>query len=233
MDNTVALKEFEDAIRAKCPDFKLKFKDQDGLQKIIGKVVGLFNPGYMTGYVTTLGNTVYFPTEKGYRDRPLSSLMVLAHEYVHMWDYQQKGLLFTLTYALPQVLSIPLLLIYVTLGCLFSFFGLPLLALLASVACLVPWPSKGRTHWEMRGYTMSLAVEYWLTGRYISPDALASVKRQFTSMSYYRMSWSDAAVTKQLEAARDQIWTGLEKNEPYAFVHKFLSDRGMVSELRL
>lgn len=233
MDNTVALKEFEDAIRVKCPDFKLKFKDQDGLQKVIGKVVGLFNPDYMTRYITTLGHTVYFPTEKDYHDRPLSSLTVLAHEYVHMWDYQQKGLLFSLTYALPQILFIPLLLTYVALGCFFSFFGFPLLALLTAMACLIPWPSVGRTHWELRGYTMSLAVEYWLTGQYISPDSLANVKKQFTSMAYYRMCWSDGGITKQLADARERIWTGIEKEEPYAFVHKFLSDRGMVSGPRL
>jgi hypothetical protein len=233
MDNTAALKEFEEAIRAKCPDFKLKFKDRDVLQRVIGKVVGLFNPGYMTRYVTTLGHTVYFPTEKGYLDRPLSSLTVLAHEYVHMWDYQQKGFLFMLTYVLPQIIFVPFFLTYVALGCLFSFFGLPLLVLLAAVACLIPWPSSGRTHWELRGYTMSLAVEYWLTGRSISPDELVKVKKQFTSMAYYRMSWSDVEITKQLESSRNRILSGLEKDEPYAFVHKFLSDRGMVSGPRL
>lgn len=98
------------------PSFKIRFKNESRLMRLIALLVYPFNPRFMDGYVTTLGSTVYFSSraslEKSYR----SNAGVLAHEGVHIFDAEKHGLWFSISYALNQLLIIPLMALYAFLG---------------------------------------------------------------------------------------------------------------------
>jgi hypothetical protein len=101
-----------------------------------------------------------------------------------------------------------------------SIVGLPSLVLLLSAALLVPWPSPFRTHWELRGYTATIAAHLWLTGE-ISEDRLAGIAGHFTGPSYFYMSWDgDGAEQSVSSAVRSTAI--LQSLQPYSFTYEFL-----------
>lgn len=128
-------------------DFKIKFKNESWLMKAIGLLM-FFNKEFMKSFTTTLGSTVYFPSKEFANVRPTSSLVILLHEMVHMYDSKRMNkFLFSALYASPQILSllaIPLFLL-----------GFKLLALLA-LLWLLPIPSPFRMWAEKRAYLASL-----------------------------------------------------------------------------
>src|SRR4051812_38491740 len=102
------------------PEFKVAFKSESLLMKIIGKIL-FFNKSFMTSYTTTLGHTIYFTDRKYVKAHPVSTKVVLVHEMVHIKDNVNEGLLFPIGYALPQllaVLALPLWLIAPWWACL-------------------------------------------------------------------------------------------------------------------
>jgi uncharacterized membrane protein len=129
------------------PNFKIKFKNESWLMKLIGLIM-FFNKDFMKSFTTTLGNTVYFPNEAFVNTRSVSSVVILMHETVHMHDAKKMNkLLFSALYASPQilaVLAVPLFLL-----------GFKFLALL-SLLWLLPIPSPFRMWAEKRAYLASL-----------------------------------------------------------------------------
>lgn len=135
------LKDFEDTIRQEIPDFRVRFKDQSKLHKFLAFLASPFNPDYMTRFTTTMGDTVWFPSEAYYIEDPHRSLVILAHEYVHLWDQKQGRLRFKLSYMFPQVLGVlPLLVFAVLSGAWAWLVLLPLIGYL--LACLTAKVSK-------------------------------------------------------------------------------------------
>lgn len=100
----VVLRRLEDRILRDIPGFTVAFKDQSRLMSVLGFLVTPFNPRFMTGFTTTLGKTVYFPTKTGYEQNVADSFKTLSHEYVHLWD--GKNWWFNILYALPQLLAL-------------------------------------------------------------------------------------------------------------------------------
>jgi len=129
------------------PEFKVAFKSESLLMKIIGKIL-FFNKTFMTSYTTTLGRTIYFTDRKYVKAHPVSTKVALVHELIHVKDYEDSGLRFQLGYAMPQILSVlafPLFLIAPWWACLawFAFF-------------LAPLPAFFRMKSEEKAYTFSL-----------------------------------------------------------------------------
>lgn len=96
----------EAEVREEFPDFKVENKADSGLMKAIDVVLKVITFGqmkaFMTGFITTLGTTVYVP--EGWDDHPETGRMeVLRHERVHMRQARKYGrFLFSLMYvALP------------------------------------------------------------------------------------------------------------------------------------
>jgi hypothetical protein len=110
------LREFEGEIRKLVPGFCISFKNQSNFQKVLGFFVRPFNSGFMSRYATTFYPVVYFPSKDSYEASPKSSFITLAHELIHLLDSRKHPVWFRLAYALPQVLS-PLVLV------LYSFLG--------------------------------------------------------------------------------------------------------------
>jgi len=219
------LRAFEADTAAIVPGFQLAWKDKSSSQKLLGAIMKPFNPGFMTSYTTTFYPKVYFPTQERYESDPTRSFMTLAHERVHLLDTKASPLGFRLSYIYPQVLFVPFVIVGVVLAVFFGWWSL--IAFGLGLLCLAPWPSPGRVRLEQRGYAMSLATLYWLTGD-ISFARKDSIRKQFLTMAYFKMSWSPKAIDKWLTDTEVAIRNGtLAANDPvYGDVLKFLQSRG-------
>ncbi len=134
-------------------------------------VLLFFNKNFMTTVTTTLYPRVYVPAAwTNYSS--LVKCEILAHEYVHLKDRENFKLLFEYAYLFPQILSL------LSIGAFwnFSFIWFSLF--------LLPFPAPGRAWLEFRGYRMSMAAYYWLTGKTYNVDFMGEI---FAGPSYYFM----------------------------------------------
>lgn len=106
--NSKTLEAFEAEARKHVPNFQVRFKDESKLMAALGVLAAPFNPRFMADYVTTWGDTVFFPSRKHYEGNPARSFKILAHEFVHLWDARDHRS-FKLSYVMPQALVVPLL----------------------------------------------------------------------------------------------------------------------------
>jgi len=188
------------------PKFEVRYKNESWSSKVIAVLVWLFNRNYMRTYTTTRYPRVYFPTREFVTNDPKRAVKILAHEFVHLWDRKTKGVWFTISYALPQLfLFLAILIAIVT-----SFF-LPWWVTVACsvlcVLCVLPLPAYWRMEWELRGYTMNLAVNFWRYGS-INPSTVEWIAKQFTGWGYYKMWPFKADMLRRLENATDEIKAG-------------------------
>jgi hypothetical protein len=110
-----------------------------------------FNKDFMKYYITTIGSTVYFPSEEFVESNENEATTIIAHEIIHVAQAEQYGkVLYSLMYLFPQCLSL------LALGSIFAVFWLPMLWCLAFLIFLAPIPAPWRTKFEISGYTMSL-----------------------------------------------------------------------------
>ena len=189
------LKEFAEK---EYPGFEIKVKEESSLMKAANVVLKLFNPDFMTGYVTTIGKTIYMP-RKRFDDYPWETL---AHELVHIDDSERAwggSKFWGFLYLCPQILAVLVLL--APIGAL--LFGSCAWWLLLFVLCAAPFPAWWRAKAEMRGYSMSLAARYWFEGDVDKPYK-DHVLSKFTGWDYFKMwpfkkavqSWIDDVVSK-------------------------------------
>lgn len=73
--------------------FKVVRKEDSRLMKLIAFLLHPINPHFMSDYYTTIGSTVYAP-------HGVIPDEVLAHELVHVADWQRYNLAFALSYLL-------------------------------------------------------------------------------------------------------------------------------------
>lgn len=212
-------------LQAQMDGFRIKFKNQSTLMKIIGYIL-FFNKSFMTSFTTTIGKTVYFPTEEHLEKKGnLNAISTLAHEYQHAKDADKiSAPLFGLLYLIPLAVA-PFM-------WFFAFYhwalGLGLFLLF-----LAPLPAPMRMYYELRGYTMSLFVRneiYKEKGiskpnrRDMLMDLVEAYNKQFTSANYYFM-WP-FGVTSQLEKAVNDIISEkmIEKDDIYKEIVKAFQD---------
>lgn len=111
------LRTYESQMAVRIPGFKVKFKDESFLMKVLGFLAHPFNPDFLSTYTTTLGKTVYFPSRVYYESNPAGSMKTLFHEGVHLWDEQQHPLTFKASYLFPQGIGVfPLIVFLVFAG---------------------------------------------------------------------------------------------------------------------
>ena len=98
--------------------------------------------------------------------------------------------------------------------------------LFVGFALLAPWPAPGRVYWELRGYTMNLAMMLWTYG--MTPDIVREMLiRHFIRSDYYYMSWSRSSIEKAVNERSAEITSGdICKIVPYGQVHDFLVKNG-------
>ena len=184
------------------PDLQIKYKNESLFMKLLSKLL-FFNKGFATSYTTTIGSTIYFPTEAFVKSRPISSIVVLLHELVHIKDsYKYTKPLFSFLYLTPQILflvCLPLLLISWKIAIpLMLFFALPI-------------PSFFRMHFEKRAYIASLYVLQKLSIRMNFNAELDKQKDYFLQQfknSYYYYMWVFKNINKDFDYALIKIKSG-------------------------
>jgi len=191
-------------INKRNPKYNVKYKNSSLLMKVLSGLMFL-NPKFKTQYVTTVKNTVYFPSEEYLNEMNQGTLLgVLVHEFVHTQD--NKNPLFYIKYLFPQVLApMVLLLCFINL-----WIGLILFAVLCT-----PLPAFGRKALELRGYTGT-----WIVLSNIIPQERLdiikvlfqqNVNKEFTGGAYYFM-WP-FGVKKDLETIINRVESGEAYNE--------------------
>ena len=120
-----------------------------------------------------------------------SAILVLAHEWVHLSDRKRFGLLFDIGYLFPQCLA-------------FLSLLAPFLSVwwLLCLLFLLPIPSPTRAWLEFRGYSMTMACKWWLTGNEIN---YYWIERQFVGQWYYFMWPFKGIVRKMFEKQMEKI----------------------------
>lgn len=224
--NSTDLQAFEADTAKLVPGFTIAWKDESTFQKVAGWFAKVFNPAYMTSYTTTFYPKVWFPTKAFYEKDPTHSFLILAHERVHLLDTKKQPLWFRFSYVFPQILAVPLVLAGIALA--FVVGGWSLIAFTLALACLPPWPAPWRVHWEQRGYAMSIACGFWLTGD-IPLARRESIRKQFLGMAYFKMAWNEKAIDDWLDQVERSVRNGTlaAGDEVYGAVLQFLRERGM------
>jgi len=182
------------------PGFQVKFKNESWTSKVLGFLTWPFNKRYMQDFTTTRGKTVFFPSRKWMLDRQMVAAKVLAHELVHLWDRKHRNFItHECWYMFPQILA---------LFSLLALFGGSWMHCLWFLCALLPLPAPGRMELEMRGYTMSMAMNYW---RYdsIRPGTKEWVSKRFTGWEYYKMWPFKGDMIGHLREAEGWITMGL------------------------
>ncbi len=186
-------------IEEKIPGFELRYKNENTVSKILGVLAWPFNRKYMTEYTTTRYPKVFFPSKAWVEANYRLAWKVLAHEFVHLWDRQQEGVTFSLRYASPQMWAVA------ALSALLAIWVGPWgLINLAPLLLLLPWPAPGRKNIELRGYTMSMAVNHWRYGGEVRETTKNWIAKQFTGSFYYFMWPFHGSIYRMLdEVSRD------------------------------
>jgi hypothetical protein len=193
---------------AEFPQFEIRYKDESKLMKFLNFFVRIFNPGFMTNYITTFGTTVYFPSRKYLLEGQGHLTEVLAHELVHMWDRKSQGAFaYTFKYGSPQWFA---LLSLLALG---AIWALPMLVFLLFLLCALPLPSVGRRNIELDGYTMSMAYHYWTAGQ-VDPAYITFYADQFVKSGYYFMWPFRKQVEGMLRARLSWVTSGKALKDP-------------------
>jgi hypothetical protein len=175
-------------IKKDFPDFEVIDKKQSTLMLMLSKVL-FFNKKFMTHYTTTVGNKIYVP-DLSFLDDDDNAFTVLAHEYVHMCDNKRLGPLFKLLYLSPQIFA------------LLSVFAFWNIAWLWCLLFLLPLPSPGRTWFEYRGYSMSMACYYFMYG--VKPEVKWYLDYFSTSLYYWMCPFREYLAGK-LDKSLDDI----------------------------
>lgn len=212
-------------VKREIPGFEPAYKNESRLQKAVGLLVTSFCPTYMTDFISTIYPKVYYPDRAFETSTPGDAWKVLAHEYVHLWDQKQRRVGFPLAYSFPQVF------VLLSLIAVLAFWWKPALGFIVFLAALAPWPAPGRTHAEMRGYAMSMAVDYWRYGS-VQKGTKEWISSMFTGWNYYRMNPNKDDVLRQLDSWEAGLMNGLVirsvNGKPFADVYEMLKKLDVV-----
>lgn len=178
----MAFQDLVTAAQGYFPKIKVAYKDQSSFMKMLGTLL-FFNKDFMTQYVTTIGNTIYFPSQNYVSIHPISSAVVFMHEFVHVYDSTRLGqFLFGILYLLPQwlfLLAIPLFFISWKIALPFLLFAAPL-------------PAYFRMVFEKRAYISSVYTLNALGQRLNFNPLLNTQTQYFISQfkdPYYYWMW--------------------------------------------
>lgn len=195
---------FVDELR-KDTDINVEFKNESKFMKFLGALL-FFNKGFMSMFVTTIGDTVYFPSKEMIEDKPESAIMVMSHEYVHIKDSKRLGLLYKPMYLFPQILAV------LSIFSLFAFLTPYAWLFLIFLVFLAPFYSPGRKYIELRGYQMSIFTYYlFLKENEHSDESIKKIlydfsdntNEFFTGSAYYYM-WP-RGVHRELKSFVDKL----------------------------
>lgn len=219
--NQRILKRLLEVIEEDIPGFELLVKEESSLMKTLNVFVKLFNPVFMSDFITTMNTKVYAP--RHYIEKRHDRLWrILAHEWWHLREAKRVSSVVQGTlYLLPQLLA-PLALLSV----LAVWLGPWWLLNLAWLVCAAPLPAWFRAKEELAAYTVSLATDYW------SYDAVHELDieyyaKQFYGPNYYFMWPFKSWVLRHLHSQVQRI-----SEEEYDSVFPFNVIKEIIEEER-
>jgi hypothetical protein len=183
-----------------------------------------FNKRFLTGYITTIGKTIYWPNmDESFGASPSGNFSTLFHEGQHEDDRRRLPILYELAYTSPQVLA--LLAFLFILG---FWFGWWWFIFILTFVLVSPIPSPGRMFIEMRGYGCNIAFDIWYRGR-VTQAALEGDVKQFTDVSTYYGMWPfKQDVLRRFGAVQRKIQSGkLTRHQRRTY--KFLEERSLIN----
>ena len=224
MDDKQIFDAMVELIKKRIPGFEIGYKNENFVSKLLGVLSWPFNRNYMKTYTTTRYPKVFFPSRQFVRDSYRSAWKILAHEYVHLWDRQKRGAWFNIGYATPQMWAV------LALSALSAIWVGPwgLLGLIP-LLCLLPLPSPGRRDVELRGYTMSMAVNHWRYGD-VKDSTKDWIVGHFTGPDYYFMWPFKEDMKVKVYGAESKLDAGTilqwKHSETFKEVHALLLEAG-------
>ena len=193
---------FLDTVGTKYGSIKVRPKSSSKLMQAIGWLFKKtkISPEFMENYITTIGETVYFP-DKMLEDNDSEKIVrVLVHETVHVADSNKlSSALFKFLYLFPQSLA-PLALLS-----LVAFWKPMFIWCLLFLLCLAPIPAPFRYWFELRAYRTQILFsrkEDKLTDEEMIP-VYEWVEKQLCTNLYYWTWPFPSMVRKQL---KDESW---------------------------
>jgi hypothetical protein len=194
-------------VRHHYPYLKIGHKDQSPLMRTIGKML-FFYPSFMTHEATSCGNTIYFPNQSFINRKRISSIIFLLHELVHSHNKKKTGkLVFYVSYLFPQILLLPILVLFWVLP---WFVVLPIILILAA-----PIPAPFRMKHEKKSYLASLYCIQAINQKHnyhIDVQAQSDFfVAEFNHLYYYKM-WPYPDIKQDFKEAMTKIENG---HRPY------------------
>ena len=217
--------------------FEVRVKEESTLMKIISRIL-FFNKAFMTGFITTIGRTVYWPKQKL---EDSGSIVTLTHEYQHAKDAAKRtSFLFGILYLFPLILALPGVLLALAspvwialMACGVIAWSWWLLPFLLTLVFLAPIPAPWRTHYEVKASMMGLfTTNELLKERGLSVQNRIEIlqsqadrkEEMFTGPAYYFM-WPFGVKEELYKAIQDIISEKiLEEDDIYREIAQALKD---------
>ena len=170
--------------------------------KAIGWLFGVtkISPEFMIRYITTIGDTAYFPDDMLANPDSERMLRVIVHESIHLFDSKRFfGPLFKFLYLFPQSLA-PLALLS-----LLAFWKIGFIWCLLFLLSIAPIPAPFRYWFELRAYRTQLMFSVKVDKA--SPEQLEEVyvgyKNNYvqtfiTGLGHFHLWLENILKTKQL-----------------------------------
>lgn len=198
---------FLDTVGSKYGKIKILPKSSSKLMQAIGWLfrVTKISPEFMEQYITTIGETVYYPDKMLEAGDTETILRVLVHETVHIADSNKlSGPFFKFLYLFPQSLA-PLALLS-----LLAFWKLSFLWCLLFLLCLAPIPAPFRYWFELRAYRTQILIsrkEDKLTDEQLIP-IYEWIENQLCTNLYY-WTWPFPTIVRKHLKDEDWMRTGI------------------------
>lgn len=195
---------FLDTVASKYGKIKIMPKSSSKLMQAIAWLfkVTKISPEFMERYITTIGETVYFPDKMLEEGDSENVVRVLVHETVHVADSNKlSSPLFKFLYLFPQSLAVLALL------SLLAFWKLSFLWCLLFLLCLAPIPAPFRYWFELRAYRTQILFsrkDDKLTDEQMVP-VYEWIEKQLCTNLYYWTWPFPSMVRKHL---KDESWMG-------------------------
>lgn len=198
-------------IKKDFPEINIKFKNKSLFMKIVDKIL-FFNKDFMSSFTTTIGSNIYFPSEEYVKNSPITAIVILLHEIVHIYDSNKTNkFLFGFLYLFPQILAllaIPLFFVSWKIAIFFLLF-------------LLPFPAYFRMKAEKRAYASSLYVIHQLSLKKNFKIELNKQKENYISYfkknDYYFM-WLFSSIDTNFDEYLIKIENGQKPFEDDFFV---------------
>lgn len=167
-------------------NIKFRPKSESKLLKIVSPLATVFNKNFTNGYITTIGDTIWYPDGWLERIDVKNLLQVIAHECIHIKQKsEQTQLVHNFLYLFPQSVAI-----FSLLSLLAIPFGSAWLWCLLFLLCLAPLPAPFRYMKELEAYRVKfLFIKHVHNNEQFLLEFAKEVIIENMSKSNYYFTW--------------------------------------------